>query len=185
MIICAVDLGAKTGLATYVSETRNMHSKTVDFVKDFKKLASPKFQNFKKNKYAKYAVFYDKIKNYIKHADVVVYEKVRRHISADSAHAYGAFEAMLQIACIELNIECVTLEVSSIKKSATGKGNATKDEMIAAVNAKGHNVGDDNAADAVAMIMFFLKSKHVSSKDCWCNPKVDSLCKSVYIHNFI
>jgi Holliday junction resolvasome RuvABC endonuclease subunit len=41
--------------------------------------------------------------------------------------------------------------VGTIKKHATGKGNAGKDEMIASVQARGHQPADDNEADAIAL----------------------------------
>ena len=42
--------------------------------------------------------------------------------------------------------------IGTIKKHATGKGNAGKDEMIAAMRALDHGVTDDNEADALAIL---------------------------------
>ena len=42
------------------------------------------------------------------------------------------------------------MPVGTIKKHATGKGNASKDDMIASVRLRGHNPADDNEADALA-----------------------------------
>jgi len=39
-----------------------------------------------------------------------------------------------------------------IKKHATGKGNASKDEMVASARARGHAPTDDNEADALARL---------------------------------
>lgn len=46
--------------------------------------------------------------------------------------------------------------MGSIKKHATGKGNASKDEVIAAVRARGHEPGCDNEADALALLYLVL-----------------------------
>jgi Holliday junction resolvasome RuvABC endonuclease subunit len=42
--------------------------------------------------------------------------------------------------------------VGTIKKHATGKGNAGKSDMIAAMVAKGFRPADDNEADALALL---------------------------------
>ena len=42
--------------------------------------------------------------------------------------------------------------VGTIKKHATGKGNAGKEAVIAAMRAKGYPVNDDNEADALALL---------------------------------
>jgi Holliday junction resolvasome RuvABC endonuclease subunit len=42
--------------------------------------------------------------------------------------------------------------VGTIKKHATGKGNAGKHDVIAAMRAMGHPVADDNEADALALL---------------------------------
>ena len=82
---------------------------------------------------------------------ILVYEKVERHIGADAAHVYGAFEAALQEVCDDLKVVYRGHGVGTIKKTATGKGNAKKPEMIAAANARWapHVVGDADEADAL------------------------------------
>ncbi len=42
--------------------------------------------------------------------------------------------------------------VGTIKKHATGKGNASKQEMVACARARGHQPADDNEADALALL---------------------------------
>jgi hypothetical protein len=41
--------------------------------------------------------------------------------------------------------------VGTIKRSITGRGNADKDSVIAAVRTRGYNPADDNEADAIAI----------------------------------
>ena len=48
--------------------------------------------------------------------------------------------------------------VGTIKKSATGRGNAGKPEMIAAMRRLGHLPDDDNEADALALLYFSMHS---------------------------
>ena len=42
--------------------------------------------------------------------------------------------------------------VGTIKRHITGKGNASKDQVLAAVRGLGHSPVDDNEADALALL---------------------------------
>jgi hypothetical protein len=86
------------------------------------------------------------------HIDAVFFEEVRRHAGVDAAHAYGGFMGHLTAWCEHHQIPYQGVPVGTIKKHATGKGNAGKDEMIAAVRARGHTPVDDNEADALALL---------------------------------
>jgi Holliday junction resolvasome RuvABC endonuclease subunit len=86
----------------------------------------------------------------------VAYEKVQRHVGTYAAHAYGAYQGMLLTLAYEHCIPVVTMSVGEIKKFITGKGNADKQMVIDAVNKRGHNITDDNEADAVAMLYLQL-----------------------------
>ena len=83
---------------------------------------------------------------------VVYFEEVRRHAGVDAAHAYGGFLATLTSWCEHHAIPYSGVPVGTIKKHATGKGNASKDDMIAATRAWGHAPIDDNEADALALL---------------------------------
>jgi len=84
--------------------------------------------------------------------DTLYFEEVRRHVSTDAAHAYGGFLATLTAWCEHHQIPYQGVPVGTIKKHATGKGNAGKNEVIASVRARGHNPADDNEADALALL---------------------------------
>jgi Holliday junction resolvasome RuvABC endonuclease subunit len=87
---------------------------------------------------------------------IVVYEEVRRHKGTDAAHIYGGLLAVLQSWCIDKGIPYTAVPVGVIKKSATGKGNAGKDEVLRAVRVMGFDPVDDNEADALALLMYRL-----------------------------
>ena len=84
----------------------------------------------------------------------VYFEEVRRHLGVDAAHAYGGFLATLTAWCEQNHIPYQGVPVGSIKRSATGRGNASKPEMIAAMRRLGHLPDDDNEADALALLYF-------------------------------
>jgi len=90
--------------------------------------------------------------------DQVVFEEVRRHAGVDAAHAYGGFMGQLTAWCEHHQIPYQGVPVGTIKKHATGKGNASKDEVIAAVRARGHAPSDDNEADALALLHWAIQT---------------------------
>ena len=84
----------------------------------------------------------------------VYFEEVRRHIGTDAAHAYGGFLGCLTAWCEQHKIPYEGIPVGTIKKFITGKGNASKAEMITAAKKHDHNPEDDNEADALALIHY-------------------------------
>lgn len=85
--------------------------------------------------------------------NIVFFEEVRRHVGTGAAHVYGGLLATLTEWCEshEPKVPYRGVPVGTIKKHATGKGNASKDDMIAAVRMLGHEPADDNEADAIAI----------------------------------
>jgi len=91
--------------------------------------------------------------------------KVREMISLEGIEvvAYerpaGMFKSSIMVAsemigvlkdlCIEMGVELACYSASEIKKYATGKGNAKKEDMIKAAIALGYTPKDDNEADAI------------------------------------
>ena len=82
----------------------------------------------------------------------VVFEAVRRHIGTDAAHVYGGLMGTLQAWCEQHAIPYEGVPVGTIKKFWTGKGNASKDEMIEKAVQLGYAPADDNEADAIALL---------------------------------
>lgn len=93
--------------------------------------------------------------------ELVCYEQVERHSSGYAAHVYGGYISMIQSVCEIHKVPYYGAPVGTIKKSWTGKGNATKAEMIKEAQRRGFNPKDDNAADALA-ILHLAKSEY-----CW------------------
>ena len=88
----------------------------------------------------------------------IVFEDVRRHNGTDAAHVFGGLRAILMAFCEEHAIPYEGVPVQTIKKFVTGKGNAGKREVIAAVKRYGFSgVVDDNEADAVALMLLKLE----------------------------
>lgn len=87
--------------------------------------------------------------------NLIVYEEVRRHLGTDAAHLYGGIIAHLQAWCEEKKIPYSGIPVGTIKKHATGKGNADKATMLlAAQNFWGLDVENSNEADALFILRY-------------------------------
>ena len=90
--------------------------------------------------------------------DVLYFEEVRRHAGTTAAHVYGGLMSHLIVWCDENNVPYQSVPVGAIKKHATGKGNANKQMMIDSAIARGHDVIDDNEADAVALMYWSFQN---------------------------
>ena len=90
--------------------------------------------------------------------DAVYFEEVRRHLGVDAAHVYGGLMATLTSWCEHHQIPYEGVPVGTIKRHISGKGNASKDEVIKAVGELGFHVSDDNEADAIALLNLAIQN---------------------------
>jgi Holliday junction resolvasome RuvABC endonuclease subunit len=150
--ILALDLGTHTGWALTARDGR-ITSGTQSF----------KPQRFEGGgmRYLRFKRWLAEIKQCSDGIDAVFMEEVRRHAGVDAAHAYGGFLATLTSWCEHHQIPYQGVPVGTIKKFATGSGNAGKDEMIAAMRERGHSPTDDNEADALALLHWALAQEGV------------------------
>ena len=82
---------------------------------------------------------------------IFAYEEVRRHVGTSAAHVYGGLVAILQRFCIEKSYDYFGIPVGTIKKAATGKGNANKLAVLDAARSRWGSLipeGDFDVADA-------------------------------------
>jgi Holliday junction resolvasome RuvABC endonuclease subunit len=89
--------------------------------------------------------------------NVVVYEEVRRHLGTDAAHIYGGIIGEIGSFCELHNIPYTAIPVGTVKKHATGKGNASKEAMLeAAIKQFGSPLGSHDQADALWILDAYL-----------------------------
>lgn len=141
--ILALDLGMKTGWALLLGG--DVTSGTEDFTTKRQEGGGMRYMRFEQ--FIRSLLFYDAV-------DVVVYEEVRRHAGTTAAHVYGGFQATLTKLCEEMEIPYMSVPVGTVKKHATGKGNANKQLMIKAAQERGFSPVDDNEADALAILHY-------------------------------
>lgn len=139
MNILALDLGTKCGWSTpHQNGVWNLAPSKFDS-------AGERYRQFRQN-------LNQLANNYL--IEFVVYEEIRAHIAVDAAHVYGGLVAILQTFCLDNRIEYKGVPVGTIKKYATGKGNAKKPDMILAA-IRLHptiHVIDDNHADSLCLL---------------------------------
>ena len=146
--ILALDLGTTTGWALRGSDG-HITSGSESFRPQRFEGGGMRFLRFKR--------WLTELKAVTNGIDALHFEEVRRHVSTDAAHAYGGFLATLTAWCEHHQIPYQGVPVGTIKKHATGKGNASKDEMVASARARGHAPADDNEADALALLHWAIE----------------------------
>mgnify|MGYP001562463074 CR=1 FL=1 len=153
--ILAIDIGTTTGWALGLRDGK-LHSGSQSF--------APRRNEGPGQRWLKFAAWLGERARQAGEIHAVYYELVMAHGTRENpnviaAHVYGGFEAHLQAWADRNRIRLVGVPVSVIKKSATGKGNAKKEQVIAAMRARGHRVVDDNHADALAILEYARKEE--------------------------
>lgn len=148
--LLTLDLGTTTGWALRDAHTNISHG-----------YATFRPQRFEGGgmRYLRFKRWLTELKAVVEPVDALYFEEVRRHAGVDAAHAYGGFLATLTAWCEHHQIPYQGVPVGTIKKHATGRGNASKDEVITAMQAKGHPVTDDNEADALALLHWAIDTQ--------------------------
>ncbi|WP_168464967.1 crossover junction endodeoxyribonuclease RuvC [Wolbachia endosymbiont of Ctenocephalides felis wCfeT] len=148
MQILTLDLGKQTGWA--ILHNGVVHSGSESFHSSRFNGGGMKFLSFR-----------NWLEQKLENISAVYFEEVRRHLGTDAAHCYGGFLAHLTAWCEEHNIPYKGVPVKTIKRFIAGKGNASKNEVIQAVQDRGFCPVDDNEADALALM--FWARKHFTS----------------------
>jgi hypothetical protein len=148
--ILALDLGTTTGWA----------------LRGFDGLVTTGTASFKPGRYDGGGMRYLRFTNWLTELDrlsgpvgTIWFEEVRRHAGTDAAHVYGGLMASLTSWAELRGIPYEGVPVGTIKRHATGKGNANKAAMIAAANARGFSPADDNEADAIAILHWAIETQ--------------------------
>ena len=147
--ILALDLGTNTGWALR-SGVGPITSGTVSF--------RPSRYDGGGMRYLRFRGWLDRLKSDVEF-NAVYFEEVRRHAGTDAAHVYGGLLATLTAWCEQYSIAYQGVPVGTIKRFTTGKGNADKGAMLAAMRARGFSPTDDNEADALAILLWSIETQ--------------------------
>lgn len=103
---------------------------------------------------------YVRLRKYLREigkVDLIAFEEVRRHAGCLAAHIYGGIISHIMEYAEENHTNYVACPVGTLKKFATGKGNAGKDEMINACQERlGIKPKDNNEADALWLLSWAM-----------------------------
>jgi hypothetical protein len=80
------------------------------------------------------------------------FEEVRRHAGTDAAHVFGGLLATLTTWAELRGIPYEGVPVGTWKRCVCGKGNASKDDVVAAMVARGFAPSSSDEADALAVL---------------------------------
>ena len=149
-VILALDLGSTTGWALR-GRDGSITSGTMTF--------RPSRFEGGGMRYLRFRAWLDEIAKLGGPIDRIAFEEVRRHVSTDSSHVYGGLLATLTAWAEQNVIPYQGVPVGTIKRFATGKGNAGKDAVIAAMQARGFHPADDNEADALAILLWAIDAQ--------------------------
>lgn len=142
-VILALDLGTTTGCALRTAEGL-ITSGTVSF--------RPSRYDGGGMRYVRFRAWLERLAVDAGPSGAIHFEEVRRHVGTDAAHVFGGLLATLTAWAETAGVPYQVVPVGTIKRLATGNGNASKDAMTAAARARGFDPADDNEADAIGIL---------------------------------
>lgn len=109
---------------------------------------------------APYRLLFERLEKLREVPTTLYYEDVHRHIGTDAAHRYGGYVAAMLIVCEQAGVPYHPIAVQTIKKRATGNGNAGKPAMVvAAQGVFGMPCESDDRADALWLLQCALEAR--------------------------
>lgn len=151
--ILAIDPAEKTGFAFFNQKDVNYGLQSFKLKRD---------ENFG-SKLIRFKTFIEKMieENEI---NFISFERPSGHMPA-AIMSHAKFVAVMELICTEREIPYCGFSASEIKKSATGKGNANKIDMIAyAKKDFAYKGKDDNEADAIHILNLTFKNLNIDFK---------------------
>ena len=149
MQILSLDMATKTGWCFYDSET--------------KKIIESGVQDFSKKRGESNGVMYLRFRGWLKlitdlhKPELIAYEQAHMRGGA-ATEICIALQTRAQERAVEIGIESIPVRANTLKKFASGKGNAGKDIMIKlATKYLNRPVIDDNEADAIHIARWAAK----------------------------
>jgi Holliday junction resolvasome RuvABC endonuclease subunit len=147
--VLALDLGQKTGWAV-----RNVDGTIASGTVEFK----PSRWEGGGMIYLRFRAWLQEVDETAGGVGAVYFEEVRFHRGVTAAQVHGGFLAHLTAWAETFKIPYRGVPVATIKRHVTGKGNADKAAVMAAVRALGFDPADDNEADALALLHWAFRN---------------------------
>lgn len=152
MNILALDMAIKTGWATFYNH--NIKSGVQEFGLQRGESGGMRFLRFR--------AWLKTMKEFCPgKLDLIVYEQAHHRGGAATQLCVGMVTEALAFAA-DIGVETMPVHTGTLKKWATGKGNAGKEEIKAAAIKKGYLPIDDNEADACMLLEYAMESLKVT-----------------------
>ncbi|MCE8556335.1 hypothetical protein KBY29_18630 [Ruegeria pomeroyi] len=149
-VVLALDLGTTTGWSLQAADGL-ITSGTVSF--------RPSRYDGGGMRYLRFANWLTELDRLSGPIAAIWFEEVRRHLGTDAAHVHGGLLAVLTSWGELRGVPYQGVLVGTIKRHATGKGNAPKQAMIDSARKRGFSPADDNEADAIAILLWALETR--------------------------
>ncbi len=151
MNILALDLATKTGWATNAGGVKISGVQTFDI----KRGESPGMR------FLRCKAWLDEFRLLTgRETNVITYEQAHHRGGAATAVCVG-FITIVQAYAAQHSIELMPVHTGTLKKFATGKGTANKEEMIKSAHKFGWSPMDDNEADAQLLLEYALSELRI------------------------
>jgi len=143
MNILALDLGTRTGWAAH--RNGSVESGMGDFSLGRGEGPGVRFISFE--------TWIGNLLAFVK-PDLLAFEDIvrRQGFPGHSAEIYGGLKAVMLMACERRHLTVRPVAVGTWKKAVVGKGNADKEEVMAAMRRLGYRAAEDNEADAQGIL---------------------------------
>ena len=151
MNILALDLGTSTGWAALVDG--DIYSGTQSF-----QLKRGESEGMK---YLRFGAWLRELRGIVGKVDMIIYEQVNHRGGAATQVAYGLLTKVLEYSATE-KIATTNLNLMTLKKWSTGKGNASKKDMIAEAQQRGFAPVNDDDADAILLLHWAMEDMKIS-----------------------
>lgn len=114
----------------------------------------------KEDKFQRLINLRDKLDNLPEKPDIIVYEEVGFVKYRDAHASYNHYLAVVKMWCLDNDVQSVGVPVGTIKKHATGRGNAKKEDMLAAAKKTWPDAvfHDDNDVDARWIFSYYVNN---------------------------
>lgn len=154
MIILSLDLATNTGWAVY--DNGKITFGSINFALKRGESAGMRFLRCRS--------WLRDMSDLLSTIDLIVCEQPHHRGGYATACAMGLYTEACAFAA-QCSAQTTTVHATKLKKWSTGKGNASKDEMIAEARRRGHQVANDDEADAVLMLEYTLDDLNIKKND--------------------
>jgi Holliday junction resolvasome RuvABC endonuclease subunit len=147
--VLALDLGRRCGWSVFVPEGGPEHHKSSGVFELYREGGMPIDDGKRFSALGRFLRALDQVCDSF---DIVAFEQVNGGTKGRQTTLWNGYRAIVMQWCDATNKQILPIPIHAIKAKFCGRGNASKEEMIAAAVTRGYLPFDDNEADAIATL---------------------------------